>query len=286
MKIKNNPITIAILLMITSVFAFSFMQIFISKSAPTIPIFEQLFFRNLLIAIMSFIFMKKHNIPIYKDNANLKTLLLRAIFGLFSMAGLFYASANAHQSDVATITKMGPFLVVVFAAIFLKEKLNTYKIISLIIATIGVFIISGANFNSNLFTLLMALSSTVFGGIAHLCVSFLKGKENPWSIIVIFSLFSCISTLPLALYNFVLPTWREWFLLIMIGVCAGIGQLTLTYSYSMAKASVVSIYNYFGIIFSAILGFIFLGENITIYSILGSAFVMLGGFIMYIKNKE
>ena len=66
---------------------------------------------------------------------------------------------------------------------------------------------------------------------------------------------------------FPFPTGREFFLLMLIGIFGGFGQIALTYSYRMAPAAEISIYNYSGIVFSIILGYIFLGEVLDLSSL-------------------
>ena len=68
-------------------------------------------------------------------------------------------------------------------------------------------------------------------------------------------------------------------MLVMIGVFALGGQMTLTHSYAMANASEVSVFNYSGILFSIIFGFLFLGQRIKASSVAGAALVILAGLI-------
>ena len=53
------------------------------------------------------------------------------------------------------------------------------------------------------------------------------------------------------------------------GLCAAIGQIFVTKAYSYAPAKEISVYDYSQVIFSAALGFSFLGEIPDIYSLVG-----------------
>lgn len=76
-------------------------------------------------------------------------------------------------------------------------------------------------------------------------------------------------------------------LLLGIGVFAGIGQVALTQAYKMTNPGEVSIINYSGIIFSAILGFVFLDERISARSYLGIALILTAALLLYfIKNSR
>jgi len=276
----------AALLMTTSALAFSFMQILIATTADTIPLFEQLFFRNLIASFIAYLAIRKKHLTPFGSKCNRPLLLSRSIFGFLGMITTFYASGNGNQGDVSTILKMSPFVVTILAFLFLKETITRYQIIGLVVAFLGAYFVSNPEFNSDFITILAAFFACIFSGVAYTLVSALKGRERPEVIIFFFSSFSTIMTIPVMMGNFVLPSLSDFIILLFIGCFAALGQLTLTYSYSYAKASEVSIYNYTGIIFSIIFGSIFLGQTIKSTSIIGSSLVIFAGLIVYLGNKH
>ncbi len=272
--------------MVLSALAFAFMQIIIAQTADTIPLFEQLIFRNSIAALVAGFFAKKQKLLLIGKPENRMLLLFRSLFGFFGMLTLFYASANANQGDVAIITKMTPFVTIICVSFLLKEKIKLYQFFSVSIAFIGAAIVSGAQFNSSFIPLVSAAFSTVFGGIAYSFVSSLRGKENPWVIVFFFSTFSTILCLPMLLMNFVIPSASDFILLLLIGIFAAIGQILLTKAYASAKAGDVSVFNYFGIIFSMILGYVFLGQAVPITSAIGAILVIGAGAIVFIAARS
>ena len=281
-----NQKTKGILLMMLSALAFSSMQIIIATTADTIPLFEQLFFRNLVATIVTYFSIKKLKLNILGEKKNRKVLVARSIFGYLGMITVFYSTANAAQGDVAIINKMSPFIVTILAFLFLKENITKYQIIGLLVAFTGAFFVSNPSFNSDVFPLFIAFLSAVFSGIAYTLVGSLKGKEHPSIIIFFFSFFSTMVTIPLMISEFIVPSLKDFILLICIGLFAFMGQHCLTFAYSYAKASEVSIYNYSGIIFSMILGFIFLNQPIKITAVIGGILVIIAGLIVFLGNKR
>lgn len=275
------------LCMIASALAFAFMQVIIAYTSGEVPLFEQMLFRNLIASFIAFLALSKKGLAPFGHKENRPLLLLRSLAGFLGMITLFYATAEtSSQGDVAILSKMSPFIVTVLAVIFLKEKISKALVLSLILSFTGAIIVSNPEFNTNVFPLFVAFLSAIFSGIAYTCVGALKGKEDPSVTIFFFSLVSTLGTIPFMLFDFVIPSFITFILLIMIGVTAAIGQLLLTYAYTFSSASEVSIYNYSGIIFSMILGFIFLGQSIRLTSILGACLVILSGFIVYMGNKS
>lgn len=119
------------LLMILSALGFSAMQIAIAKTAQGIPLFEQLFFRNLFACIAAFVSLRRKNLAAFGKRENRGLLVFRSAAGYAGMIALFYASGHAAQGDVAIINKMSPFVVTVLACLFLKEKFTAYQGVAL-----------------------------------------------------------------------------------------------------------------------------------------------------------
>lgn len=106
------------LLMILSALGFSAMQIAIAKTAQGIPLFEQLFFRNLFACIAAFVSLRRKNLAAFGKRENRGLLVFRSAAGYAGMIALFYASGHAAQGDVAIINKMSPFVVTVLIEMF------------------------------------------------------------------------------------------------------------------------------------------------------------------------
>lgn len=278
--------TKAILLMLASAMSFSLMQIAIALTADAIPLFEQLFFRNLIVTFPAYITLRKQGLHCFGQKGNRGLLFARSAFGYLGMITTFSAAGTGNQGDVTTILKMSPVVVMILAFFFLKESISVYQLVGLAVTIVGVCFISNPQFNSDLEPLMVALLACLFSGIAYTMIATLKGKEHPSVIIFFFSLFSTLVTAPLMLSNFVLPTLAEWGLLLLIGLFASLGQMALTYSYTYAKASEVSLYNYSGIVFSMVFGLLFLGQSIKTTSMIGAFLVFLAGAILFFGGKR
>lgn len=276
----------AVIYMLLSAASFSMMQIFVASTAATIPLFEQLFFRNLVATFVAYMALRNKKVKIFGKKENQTRLFSRAFFGYLGMITTFYASGNGNQGDVSTILKMSPFIVTFLAFLFLKEKITKYQIIGLLVAFLGATFVANPQFNSNIFPIIVAMLAAIFAGIAYTMVASLKGREVPEVIIFYFSFFSTVVTLPLMLMNMVMPSLLEIVLLVCIGIFAALGQIFLTYSYAYEKASKVSIYNYSGIIFSMLFGYLFLGQVVQWNSIVGGCLVIIAGCIVYFGNER
>ena len=269
-----------ILYMVLSALSFAAMQVVVhlTKMFPTM---EQIFVRNLFILIAAFFIIRHRGGSLFGERKYQAGLFGRSFFGFLGLITLFYASSHASQGDVTILNKLSPIFVTLLAVFFMKEKMSRIQIPALALSIIGAFIVFRPSFQSDPLPLVMALLSAVSSGIAYTLLGYFKDKVDGLTVIMHFSTFSAVGSLPFMIGNFVMPDLHQFLLLMLIGVFGSLGQVFITYAYRFAPASEISIYNYSGILFSILLGFAILGEPVKITSIAGGALVAAASLMVY-----
>lgn len=274
----------SVLFMTISSLSFAVMSLMVRLTGD-LPLFEKVFFRNLIALIIAVIIIYRRGDSLWGKKENRKLLVLRGIAGLGGVMLYFYSISHMNLSDGTILNKLSPFFVILFAALMLKEKLNKHQIIAVIVAFAASMLIIKPTFDLVALPALMGFGSAIFAGFAYAVIKLLNTKgESPATIVFYFSLVSFIITLPGAIATFVMPTAAEWIYLLGIGLFAGIGQIFMTESYSYARASDIAPYKYMHVLFTAILGFIVLGEAPDWLSVLGSV-IIVGAFIYLYKKR-
>lgn len=277
--------TKAVFCMLISALGFTFMSVTV-KYVTGIPLFEKVFFRNLISLGVAFFMLKKSSAPMFGRRENQLALLARSIFGLAGVVLNFYTIANLTLADSSMLGKLSPIFVTIMACIFLKEKIDNKQILSIIITFLGALLVIKPEFSLEMLPSLSGIMSAASAGVAYTLLRYLKDKESPDTIIFYFSLISVVFTAPFALAEYVQPTFTQLGLLLATGVFASVGQFGITYAYKFAKATEVSIYNYSAIVFGIILGFIFFGEIPDTLSLLGGAIIIAVAFYIFKHNQK
>jgi drug/metabolite transporter (DMT)-like permease len=275
----------AILFMLICAFAFSGVGAMV-KLAGDVPVFEKVFFRNLVSLFVAIQMIRANEASYWGKPVNRKALFARAFLGLVGVIMYFYAISNLILADSNMLNKLSPFFVTIFASWFLKEKLSPIQVPALIVVFIGAMMIIKPEFDLSVLPALAGFGSAITAGAAYTLVRYLKDKEDPATIVFLFSFVSVLGTIPLVMMDFVVPTGRQLFFLIGTGVLAAIGQFSLTYAYKLAPAAEISIYNYFSILFSAMLGFLLWGEVPDMMSVFGGVLVVLAALATFMYNSR
>ncbi len=276
-----------ILLMILSSLSFALMSIAVKMTGGTIPVFEQVFFRNIVIILMVLPAAIREHTKIFFKGGTQLLLWGRSVLGVIGVIFSFLATNSGNQADVSILSRLSPFLITILSFFIMHEKITKVQIPALILAFTGAFIIANPKFNSNMYPIVMALLTSLVSSFAYTIVGYLRGKALPNQIVLHFAVVSVLIMIPCMIFisGFVVPTWRELLWLILIGIFGTGGQVFLTNAYRLAETGEVSIYSNSTIIFSALLGYFVLGETLAWNTVIGGLLVISALLIVFIGGK-
>jgi len=274
-----------IIFIILSAFGFAMMSAFVKMSGD-LPSFEKTFFRNIISVTVAFIIILNHKGSFLGKRENQKTLIFRSLFGTLGIIFNFYSIDKLVLSDANMLNKLSPFFVIIFSALFLKEKISLKQISAIGIAFIGVLFIIKPSFNLEIIPAIIGILGGVTAAAAYTCVRSLSGKENPDTIIFYFSFFSSLVTLPLMLLSYEPMKMIQFIYLILAGVFASLGQFGITFAYKYAPAKEISIFDYTNIIFSALISLCLFGILPDYLSVIGYIIIFMASLYIFIFNDK
>lgn len=274
-----------ILFIIISAFGFAMMSAFVKLSGD-LPSFQKTFFRNLVSCIVTLFFILKYKVSFFGKKENQKILILRSLFGTLGIVLNFYAIDNLILSDANMLNKLSPFFVIIFCALFLKEKINLKQSVAIATAFLGTLFIIKPTFSMEIIPAIIGIAGAIFAAAAYTCLRKLGGKENHYTIVFYFSLFSTIVLLPFIIAVYTPMSIKQFIYLILAGTFATIGQFGITLAYKYAPAKEISIFDYSNIIFSAIISLVFFNVLPDYLSFIGYLIIFGASLYMFIYNKK
>jgi len=210
-------------------------------------------------------------------------LLFRATLGTIGIFANFYALSHIPIAEGQTLNKTAPFFTVVFAFFFLREKVSLRQILTLLIAFLGVVLIAKPGFaGEEAFPLAMGLLGGVCAGGAYTCVRALRTRGVDSALIILFfSAFSCLASLPFMFAKFDPMTLSQVLILFGAGASAALGQFGITLAYGYAAPRDIAVFDYTNILFTAVLGFVFFAQIPDLWSILGFIAILIAAFRLH-----
>ena len=275
-----------VMLAILSSFTFSIMNVLVKSVSNRIPSNEIAFFRGIIGVILILILMKGANVKFSKEGKPL--LLMRGVLGGLYMVTYFFAISTMKLGDASILAHLSGVFVMIFSAMFLKERLPKNAWIFIIIILFGAsLIINPFRYSTYSFYAIFGLLSAILSASASITIRKLakSKKHHSYEIVFYFLAASTIVAAILMRNNFVVPTVREFVLLFILGVVSLLAQIFLTGAFGNTNAVIVEVVRYIGILFNATWGLILFGESLSVYSILGGILI-IGASIALSRQKS
>lgn len=277
---------IGILYILGAAFGFAMMGIFVRLSGD-LPTFEKVFFRNLIAAFAAFGMLIKSRPKINIGRKSFYILLLRSICGMTGMICNFYAIDHMNIADASILNKLSPFFAILASIIILKERPGIIDLITTAIAFIGAIFVAKPSADFAFLVAFIAIFGGFMAGVAYTLVRKLTNEGVSGMLIVFFfSSFSTIAGIPLMMSDFKLPSPAQLIILLGAGFSAMIGQICITKAYTYAPAKEISVYDYTHVVYSALLGFLIIGQVPDGLSIMGYLIIISMAVLKWFYNNK
>lgn len=273
-----------IMYIIMAAFFFACMSFFIRK-AGDLPTMQKGFFRNVVAMFVAAVMLLRTEDKFKIKKGSIPSLLMRAICGTIGLICNYYAIDHMNISDANILNKLAPFFAIIMSALILNEHANRFEWSMVIVAFIGALFVVKPTLDMKCIPAVVAAIGGLGAGTAYTFVRKLgkQGERGP-VIVMFFSTFSCIITLPFVIFDFHPMTLMQLIYLLIAGICAAAGQFTVTQAYAKAPAKDISVFDYSQVLFAAILGFLFLNQIPDIYSIIGYIIIISAAIIKWIHR--
>ena len=224
-----------------------------------------------------------------------------AILGFFGVIvyhfGLNYGEQFISPGIASLIIATIPIQIVILARVILKEKISYSKYFGIILALIGVLVISiWGKEESSLeieyaFGAVAILIAAILAALYTIAGKRLLERYNGLSLTVYAILFGSIGLIPFfnsSLINQVTNmSSRAWFAVIFLGIFSTvIGYVIWYVALRLKSASEISIYLYATPVISTIISYFWFNDKITIMFIFGGFLVLFGLYIVNAKKEK
>lgn len=264
-------------------FMFAVMNVFAKILSEHHSVMEIAFFRNGTALIpMLFIVYGMGRKDILTIRSNPKGITIRSVIGTVSLAVTFGAFAAMPLADATAFLFTTSLLVPVLGYFFLKEKVGPYRWSAVLIGFIGVVVMLRPTGDVNLQGVALALSAACMQAVLQVILRALGKTEKPETVTFYFMFIGTfVALIPMPLV-FTMPTWGEVPYIIGLGLSGVMAQFLLSHAYKNAQASSVTIFNYSGIIWATLFGWMFWNEWPDVAIFIGGAIVISSNvFIVY-----
>jgi len=222
------------------------------------------------------------------------SLIWLGFIGYFISNGGAFLGTHLSSAQLGALIASTPPIFTVFLAIWLlKERLTAKKITAVLLATLGVVLVVGLKFENQDGQILGAIILLI-GSLAWSLYSIYvkKVKYSALFISTYATGFGFLFTTPIMIWQFQktdlyhLSNILVWLGILYLGVVAtALAFFLWNKGMQYIDAGVGSIFNFFNVVVGGLLGWIFLGEQLTWNAIIGGVLILLATIIMLSKKR-
>ena len=285
-----------IALKVCSVMLFVVMSALIKAASDTVPPGEAVFFRSFFAipVILTWLALRGD----LRTGLKVKSPMghfWRGVVGTTAMGLMFAGLGLLPLPEVTALGYTAPLLTVVFAAMFLDERVGLFRIGAVALGMIGVLIVLSPRLSTlsgpmvetaQAVGAVLVLLGAVCAALAQIYIRKLVATEETSAIVFYFSLTSTLLSLLTIPFGWAIPGGTETVYLILAGVLGGTAQIFLTSAYRFSDASVVAPFDYASMLFALVIGYVVFDEVPTGPMLMGAGLVILAGIIIILRERH
>ena len=251
--------------------------------------------------VLAFIFILPFAIPHLKKDIilikqNLGILFILSIPSVTAYNSLVYFGAQyTSATNISLVVATMPVMTILFAWVMNREKPFALQAVGIMISIIGVLIIisqgswqvlSTLSFNPGDLLIVLSIASWSFYSVL------LKNNQiniSPISLLTVLIFFGVLCILPFYVWEFSVFQGFELkittvIIFLYLGIFPSIvSYLCWNFGVKTAGASIASVFMYLLPVFTSIIAFIFLNENLFLYHFAGGLLILFGLIMSSLK---
>ena len=282
--------TIGIILMMLGQLCFSIndtlVKLMVVELKNNMSVVNIIFLRGLITSFLILLYLKFYEKKNIINIIKIKKFRQRGFYEVLTAISFFIGLILLPVAEVYTLLMTNPFFVIIFAFIFLKEKVGIRRWTAVIIGFIGVlFVINPQNVNFN-FLYIFPIIAAIFLTIRDIATKGIATKSNSFEIIfitsILITLFSGIGSL---FFDF---TFNIEYLsnLIISSIFLTIAYVFSVLTIFYAPLSLTASSRYSVIVFGMFFGYLILDEIPSTNMIFGATIISISGLFVINRQKK
>ena len=248
-----------------------------------LPPIEVAFFRNLFGLLIFLPVAMRSGLGFLKTD-RIRLHVVRAVMNIAAMFLFFTALSLTPLAKVTALGFTAPLFVAVLSVVILGERMRVRRWTATVLGFLGMLIIVRPGVGEIDLGAIMAISSSAVWAMTLLLIKYMARTESSLTITGYMSILLSLLSLGPAIWVWQTPSAEAWFWLVLIGVIGTLAQLALAESVKVADAGAVMPFDFFKLVWAALLGYYLFAEIPDLYTWIGAAVIFASA--TYIAYRE
>ena len=283
----------AVVIVLFGIVAFDMMAITVRMLGSEYPILQISVLRNIL-GIIPALFLLilgpgLSSLLRIINKQHMRIIMIRSIAVLLAQFSYYTALTKIEFATAATLVFTSPFFVTLLSIPLLGHQIGFIRFSAVVIGFLGVTAIFQPFNDSIKFWMMLPVLAGFGYGLSSVLVRLIPDEVPSAAIQISQQLLTCIFGFCfLVSFDEIKPiaSISDFYLFALMGFCGGVGVLCLVTSYRLADPSSVSVFEYFGIPVSFILGWLFFTEAPFSTIFPGVLLIIGAGLLIILRERR
>ena len=216
--------------------------------------------------------------------SRLRVQLLRSVLLVGSTFCFWLALSFLPLAEAVTIGFVSPLLVTILSIPILGERVGIYRWSAVIVGLVGVLIVVRPAAGVFHWAVVLPLGTALCYALYQILTRIVSRSDDALTSLFYGALGGVVLTSIAVPFVWVAPTWQQWLWLAWLGLLGSIGHFILIRAFSAAPASVLAPFNYSGLIWATLLGWLVFADLPDRWTLVGAALIVASG--IYTLHRE
>jgi len=277
---------IGILCVLASTFFFNGLNAIAKWLTTDYSVIEITFFRNLLAFLPCLVYVLAGPGLDALKTGRLPLHLFRGVAGFGSMLLVFTAFGLLPIADAVAISFATPLFLTALSVPMLGEKVGVHRWSAVIVGFLGILLMARPTGAGASLGFLAAAASALLNAVILVTVRRLGRTEAPVTIIFYQAFVGTIASAMLLPFGWKAPTAADFLAFAGLGLFGIVGHFFLTQGFRYAAATVVGPFNYTGLIWATLFGYVIWHDLPGPSTILGGLVVIASGIYIFYRETR
>ena len=250
-----------------------------------LPVWEVLFVRSLVIVVLCSVFGGRRLLMRIAVTRMKGSILMRGLLTVCAWLLFYTAARSIPLAQLLTLYFAAPLMITGMAGPVLGERVSRTQWISVALGFVGVVVASDPFHAPPSLAMGLALMAAVLWALAMIFTRRIARQEGSMVQMLGMNLVFVAVTSVLCLWEWQAPSGWVWALMMMVGVCGGLGQYFTLEAVQVAPASVMAPVEYSAMLWAFVFGFLVWGDVPVLAVWVGAGLIVVAGVVLVLGER-
>ncbi|MBW3095971.1 DMT family transporter [Pseudohoeflea sp. DP4N28-3] len=212
--------------------------------------------------------------------------LLRGVLWTCAASTFFLGLRYLGLAEATTLVFAAPIFIVTLSSLFLKEKVGWRRWTAVLVGFLGVLVVVRPGMATFQLVALLPVSTALFYALLMIGSRLVDPRESPWTVMLYLVTFGALTSGVLAPFFWTAVRPEDIWLFVGTAILGTAAMTMITQAFRFSSASVVAQFEYTGLLWAILLGWLIWREVPDLATLVGAGIIVSTGLYIIFRERQ